>query len=402
MAAPMAANPPLPLRGPLGALMFGNFVVACGVLVVPGMLDKLAQDLQVSVPTAGQLLSLAALAMCLGAPLFAAFTSRVDRRLLLTASLLVLGAGHVACALAPNYTVLAVLRPLAVLGAAVLTPQAAATIGLLVPPAQRPAAVTTVFLGWSVASVVGMPLGNLVASYLSWRAGFGLIAVMAGVSAAIVWRSVPGGLRVAPLSLQSWLAVAGSPRLRRILGTTLLWCAGHFMVLGYITPLFRQGDYAGGLDAGVTQILARITGEALPEVDTAAPAHGIGKPDFQWFDLLIFLVFALPIAARVARSMLGRKLGALATAAGIGGIAFLITASVLVAGLAAAAGLLYALIAGLAGGATGAGWRSRGPSIGHGGGWSGGHSGGWGGGGGGGFSSGGGGDFGGGGASGNW
>ena len=169
-----------------------------------------------------------------------------------------------------------------------------------------------------------------------------------------------------------------------------------------ITPLFRQGDYAGGLDAGVTQIVARITGEALPEVDTAAPAHGIGKPDFQWFDLLIFLVFALPIAARVARSMLGRKLGALATAAGIGGIAFLITASVLVAGLAAAAGLLYALIAGLAGGATGAGWRSRGPSIGHGGGWSGGHSGGWGGGGGGGFSSGGGGDFGGGGASGNW
>lgn len=70
----------------------------------------------------------------------------MDRRLLLTASLLVLDLGHVACALAPSYTVLAVLRPLsvlgaAVLGAAVLTPQAAATIGLLVPAAQRPAAM---------------------------------------------------------------------------------------------------------------------------------------------------------------------------------------------------------------------------------------------------------------------
>ena len=236
----MSSHQPLPLRGPLGALMFGNFVVACGVLVVPGMLDKLAQDLQVSVPTAGLLLSLAALAMCLGAPLFAAFTSRVDRRLLLTASLLVLGIGHAACALAPNYAVLAVLRPLAVLGAAVLTPQAAATIGLLVPPAQRPAAVTTLFLGWSVASVVGMPLGNLVANTLSWRAGFGLIAVMAVVSAAIVWRVVPGGLRVAPLSWASWLAVAGSRRLRLILLTTMVWCAGQFMVLGYITPLLRH------------------------------------------------------------------------------------------------------------------------------------------------------------------
>ena len=230
----------LPLRGPLGALMFGNFVVACGVLVVPGMLDKLAQDLNVSVPKAGQLLSLAALAMCLGAPLFAAFTSRVDRRLLLTASLVVLAAGHAACALAPDYAVLALLRPFAVLGAAVLTPQAAATIGLLVPPSQRAAAVTTVFLGWSVASVAGMPLGNLVANYLSWRAGFGVIAVLAIIAAVIVWRAVPGGLRVAPLSWASWLAVAGSPRLRLILLTTLVWCAGQFMVLGYITPLLRH------------------------------------------------------------------------------------------------------------------------------------------------------------------
>ena len=230
----------LPLRGPLGALMFGNFVVACGVLVVPGMLDRLATDLQVSVPAAGQLLSLAALAMCLGAPLFAAFTLRIDRRVLLTLSLLVLAVGHVACALAPDYPVLALVRPFSVLGAAVLTPQAAATIGLLVPPAQRSAAITTVFLGWSVASVVGMPLGNLVASYVSWRAGFGVIAVLAFVAATVVWRAVPSGLQVAPLSLASWLAVARSRRLRMILGTTLLWCAGQFMVLGYITPLLRH------------------------------------------------------------------------------------------------------------------------------------------------------------------
>lgn len=236
----MATDNPLPFRGPLGALMFGNFVVACGVMVMPGMLDRLAQDLHVSVPTAGQLLSLAALAMCLGAPLFAAFTSRVDRRLLLTLSLLVLAVGHVACALAPDYPVLAALRPFSVLGAAVLTPQAAATIGLLVPQAQRAAAVTTLFLGWSVASVVAMPMGSLMANFISWRAGLGLIAVLAFISAAIVWRAVPGGLRVAPLSLASWLQVARSARLRRILGTTLLWCAGQFMVLGYITPLLRH------------------------------------------------------------------------------------------------------------------------------------------------------------------
>jgi len=172
-----------------------------------------------------------------------------------------------------------------------------------------------------------------------------------------------------------------------------------------ITPLFRQGDYARGLDAGVEQIVARITGEALPGVPTATAARGVGKANFQWFDLLIFLVFALPIASAVARNLLGRKLGALATGAGVGGIAFFISASAVLAGLAGVVGLAYALIAGLAGSATGRGSRSSGrPGIGLGGGWGGGGSswGGGSGGGGGGFSSGGGGDFGGGGASGRW
>ena len=161
-----------------------------------------------------------------------------------------------------------------------------------------------------------------------------------------------------------------------------------------IMPLFRQGDYAGGLNAGVDQMAARIAGEALPAVDTAA--HGIGKPDFQWFDLLIFMVFALPVAAAIARSVFGRKVGALLTGFGVGGIAMVLTASLLVAGLAGVAALVYALVAGFSVPGKGRGWGAGGTGFGTGGG-------GWGGGGGGGgFSSGGGGDFGGGGASGNW
>lgn len=166
-----------------------------------------------------------------------------------------------------------------------------------------------------------------------------------------------------------------------------------------ITPRFRNGDYAGGLRAGVEQLAARIAGETLPAV--AGPAHGIGTPDFQWFDLLIFLVFAMPIAAGVARSILGRKLGALATGAGIGGIAFFLTASAVLAGLAGLVGLVFALVTGFASPVRSGTWRAGGNRIGHGGGWGGGSGGSWGGGGGG-FSSGGGGDFGGGGASGNW
>ncbi|MFM8610422.1 MAG: MFS transporter [Burkholderiaceae bacterium] len=244
------------LRPAIAAALFGNFVVACGVLVVPGMLDLMARDLQVSVPKAGTLLTLAALTMCVGAPLMAAFTSRADRRWLLVLSLLTVAAGHLACALAPDFTLLLWLRPLSVLGIAVFTPQVAATLALLVPAEQRATAVTTAFVGWSLASVLGMPIGNLLADAISWRASFAAIGVLAVVAALIVWRVIPAGLRVAPLSLQSWAQVLGTGRLRWILLATMAWCMGNFMVTGYITAALREGIQASpALQAGLMTLM---------------------------------------------------------------------------------------------------------------------------------------------------
>lgn len=160
-----------------------------------------------------------------------------------------------------------------------------------------------------------------------------------------------------------------------------------------ITPRFKQGDYAGGLDAAADQIMARITGEALP-APTSEP--GQRKNGFEWMDLAIFVFFAVPIVGAVARNILGPKLGALATGGAIGALALFITSSLLIAGGAAVAALLVTLFSNLARSSS-AGWGS-----GRHGGW-GGPGGGFGsGGGGGGFGSGGGGDFGGGGASGDW
>ena len=147
-----------------------------------------------------------------------------------------------------------------------------------------------------------------------------------------------------------------------------------------ITPRFRQGDFAGGLDAAADQIMARITGENLPLPDASGqPA----TPGFQWTDLAVFLFFAVPIGGRLLAGLLGRKFGSLATGAAVGMVAWFFTASLVVAGIATVVAMLLALIASLAPAGRG---RSSGMP-------------GWGGGG---FSSGGGGNFGGGGASGNW
>ena len=161
-----------------------------------------------------------------------------------------------------------------------------------------------------------------------------------------------------------------------------------------ITPRFRQNDYAGGLDAAAEQIMARIRGENLPAPEDRGQTRKSGS-GLSWTDLAVFLFFAVPIGGRVLSGMFGRKLGAAATGGAVGVLAWLFTSSLLIGGIAAAAGLVFALVTSL--GSLGS--MGRGRSSGWGGGFGGGGSGG---GGGGGFSSGGGGNFGGGGASGSW
>jgi len=176
-----------------------------------------------------------------------------------------------------------------------------------------------------------------------------------------------------------------------------------------ITPSFRAGNYAGGLNAGVDQIIARINGEELPMPANPGAGSSRGGDGFEWMDLAIFFLFAVPIGASVARSVFGQKLGALFTGGGVGALALLVTSSLVIASIAAFIALLFALFSNFSSfssgrgrrtGAWGAGGIGAG-GFGAGGGWSGGGGGGFGGGGGG-FSSGGGGDFGGGGASGSW
>lgn len=166
-----------------------------------------------------------------------------------------------------------------------------------------------------------------------------------------------------------------------------------------IKPAFRAGDYAGGLDQAADQLMARIKGENLPLPDAAsapAPQRGSG---IAWDQIAMFLFIGVPLVGGVLTSVLGRKLGSLVTGGAVGALAWWLSASLLLAGVAGGLALLLVGVLGVGAG----GGRSGVPPIfwgggGRGGGW----GGGGGGGGGGGFSSGGGGDFGGGGASGNW
>jgi uncharacterized protein len=185
--------------------------------------------------------------------------------------------------------------------------------------------------------------------------------------------------------------------------------AARQIVRDAISPAFKRGDFAGGLNAGVDQLIARIRGEQLP-----APPAGPAAEDQGFGGLLdggletlgIFFFVGVPVVGAVMTGMFGRKLGAMLTGGAAGGVAWFISTSLLIAVGAGLVALLLVGVMGVGSGGrrlSGGGRGGHGPPIIFGGG--GGDGGGWGGGGGGGgggFSSGGGGDFGGGGAGGDW
>ena len=103
------------------ALLFGNFAIGCGVMVVAGSLNDLTRSLQVSVAVGGQLITVAAVVMSLGAPTLAALVAGWDRRLLLTLALVWYGLGHAVSALMPDLAWLMPVRALTMLAAAVFT-----------------------------------------------------------------------------------------------------------------------------------------------------------------------------------------------------------------------------------------------------------------------------------------
>ncbi|MEJ8840078.1 MFS transporter [Ramlibacter sp. AN1133] len=242
MATELASSLPArePLPSVLWPLLFGNFVIGTGVMVVPGTLNEISRDLAVSVSTAGQLISAGAVLMCVGAPLLASLVAGWDRRLLLSISMLWYAALHLACAFAPSFAWLLALRVLALLPPAIFTPQAAASLGLLVPLAQRGRAITFIFLGWSLASVIGMPLGALVGGTLGWRSAMVMVAAFSMLSAAWVWRALPFGIRPPALSLAAWRETLGSRALMVAVGVTVLSAAGQFVLFSYMAPYFRQ------------------------------------------------------------------------------------------------------------------------------------------------------------------
>ena len=222
----------------------GMFALGTDAYVVAGVLPEIARTTMVSESLAGQLVTAFTLTYGLGAPVFAALTSRWSPPRVLVIALFGFCLANVGSALAPTFSLLLLTRILAGACAATHSPLAYATSTQLAPPEKRGRALALVVSGFTLATVLGSPLGTWVGEHAGWRLSFALVAMLAGMACVALLASRLPRIAAAPSpSLKTHLAPMKKPRLLLALGPTLLSSLGFYLVYTYIAPLLEQNTH---------------------------------------------------------------------------------------------------------------------------------------------------------------
>lgn len=239
----------------LYALTIGSFGIGTTEFVIMGLLLQVAADLQVSLTAAGLLISGYAIGVFFGAPLLTAATSRLPRKAALLGLMLLFTLGNLACALAPNYAVLMLARMITSLAHGTFFGVGAVVATSLVPADKKASAISIMFTGLTVATLLGVPAGAWLGLQYGWRASFWAVTAVGVLATAVIAFFVPAdtGGQEAPSSLRQDLKVLVRPQVLLGLLATVLGFSGVFTVFTYIQPLLTQ--VTGLADAVVSVVL---------------------------------------------------------------------------------------------------------------------------------------------------
>jgi DHA1 family chloramphenicol resistance protein-like MFS transporter len=220
------------------------FVLGTSEFGIAGLLPEISTELSVSLPRAGLLISVYAIAMVIGAPVLTVLTLRMPRRATLLAALALFVAGQVLGALAADYRVLLVARVVTAIATGTFWGVAAAVVVSLVDPANRARALSLQMGGLTVANVLGVPLGTLVGQQFGWRATFWVIGAAAATATVGIALAVAGThRRAAPVGLRVELEAFTSGRLWLTLGIVAVFQTAVIGCFSYLAPLI--GEVAG-------------------------------------------------------------------------------------------------------------------------------------------------------------
>ncbi|MFE1730576.1 MFS transporter [Streptomyces bacillaris] len=236
------------------ALAVSAFGIGTTEFVMMGLLPNVADDLGTSVPTAGYLVSAYAIGVVLGAPLLTGLGSRVPRKKILLLLMALFTVGNLASALAPDFGWLLAGRFLAGLPHGAFFGVGAVVAARLAAEGRQARAVATMFLGLTVANIVGVPAATLLGQHLGWRATFLVVAAIGLAAMAALARLVPRIPVEAHQDVRRELRALGNRQVLLGLLTAVFGFAGVFAVYSYLSAMTTEAMGFG--ESSVTLVLA--------------------------------------------------------------------------------------------------------------------------------------------------
>jgi MFS transporter, DHA1 family, inner membrane transport protein len=222
---------------PLFALFLATFGIATTEFAVVGLLPEIATDLDVGIPKAGLLVSGYALGVAVGGPILVALTASLSRKVVLLLLMGVFVFGHVFSAVAPSYGVLMTSRIVASVCHASFLGIAAVVAAATVPPDRSARAVSMVWLGFSAASLLGVPAATAIGHAMGWRSAFWAIAAIGALAGLAIYTWIPLTGRSERTNLAGELKALGHQQVLLAMAMSLLVCAATFSVFTFVAPL---------------------------------------------------------------------------------------------------------------------------------------------------------------------
>ena len=222
------------------ALALSAFAIGTTEFVIMGLLPGVAENLHVSIPSAGWLISGYALGVAIGAPVMALLTARLPRKRTLLLLTLIFIAGNLLCATASDYHLLMVARIVTALCHGAFFGIGAVVAASLVAPGRQASAVALMFTGLTLANVLGVPLGTWFGQLYGWRSTFWAVSGIGVLAFIGLILSLPVNRDEKPVNLVSEIAALNNGRLWLSLLMTVCFAAAMFALFSYIAPLLLQ------------------------------------------------------------------------------------------------------------------------------------------------------------------
>ncbi|QPB19027.1 MFS transporter [Rhizobium sp. 007] len=245
----------------LFALTIAAYAIGTTEFVIVGLLPTVANDLHITLPLAGLIVSVYALGVTFGAPILTALTGRIARKPLLLGLMTLFIIGNAMAAFSPGYTPLLVARVLSAFAHGVFFSVGSTIAADLVPENRRASAIAMMFMGLTVAIVTGVPLGTFIGQTFGWRATFAAVAALGVVAFAGIALLLPSNLAKAPpASIKDQVRVLGSGRLLIVFATTALGYGGTFVAFTFLASILQE---ITGFSASAVSLILVLYGIAI-------------------------------------------------------------------------------------------------------------------------------------------